>query len=88
MGANRNGGAVELVRQEAVTTGKCLGRRASCIGEGDGLLVDDQFFEGEGHVRKPLKVESREWAVPMRRDSIFSPAGEKIGATGFEPATS
>jgi hypothetical protein len=43
------GGAIELVGQKKVPAREALGQRAHGIREGDGLLIDLELFEGEGH---------------------------------------
>ena len=51
VGGDGQGGAVELVGQEEVPAGEALGQRADGVGEGDGLLVNLELLEGEGHGR-------------------------------------
>ena len=49
VGGDGQGGPVELVGQEEVTSREALGQRADGVGESDGLLVDLELLEGEGH---------------------------------------
>ena len=47
-------GAVELVGKEAVATGEAFGQGAGAVGEVNGLLLDVQLLEHEGHGRTPF----------------------------------
>ena len=49
VGGDGRGGAVELVSEEAVAAGEIFGSQADLVCEIDGLLVDDEFLEREGH---------------------------------------
>ena len=49
VGGDGRGGAVELVSEEAVAAGEVFGSQADLVCEIDGLLVDDELFEREGH---------------------------------------
>lgn len=46
---DREGGAVDLVGEEEVAAGEAFSQRANHIRKGDRLLIDLEFFEGEGH---------------------------------------
>ena len=51
VGGDGEGGAVELVGEEAVAAGEGFGSGADLVCEIDGSLVDDEFLEGESHRR-------------------------------------
>jgi len=71
VGGDGQGGAVELVGQEEVAARNALGQRADGVGEGDGLLVDHQPFESEGHGESISPCpESRKEKVDRRRSLV------------------
>ena len=109
IGGDGNGGSTELVGREAVATWEWFSESTDTISEGNGFLIDDAFFKGEGHGLS--SSESRELRVDRSRCFVSAAAAllsphfsllstlsklllyffgfaEKIGATGFEPATS
>lgn len=47
VGGDRERRPVQLVRQKAVSARELVGQCANMIGEVNGLLVDEQFFETE-----------------------------------------
>jgi hypothetical protein len=50
VGGDGEGRAVELVGEEVLTAWEVLGEGADGVREVYGLLVDLEFFKGEGHV--------------------------------------
>ncbi len=48
----REGGSIELKGEKPVSASEFLGVFADRIGEIDGLLIDQQFLEAEGHERR------------------------------------
>ena len=49
VGGDGNGGSIELVGKEAVATWEWFSEGTDTISEGNGFLIDDEFFKGEGH---------------------------------------
>ena len=52
VGGDGYGCAVELIGEEAVAAGEVLGGGEDLVGEVDGLLVDDEVLDDEGHPRR------------------------------------
>jgi hypothetical protein len=44
---NREGGSVQWINEKTVAAAELLGVAANVVGKVDGLLVDDELFEGE-----------------------------------------
>ena len=61
IGGNGDGGAVQLIGEEAVAARKVLGGGENLVGEVDGLLVKLEVLDGERHAREfSVDRESRE----------------------------
>ena len=60
--------AFQLVGQKAAATWEWLSEGSDTVSEGNGSLIDDQFFKGEGHGLP--SSESRELRVDRRRSSF------------------
>jgi hypothetical protein len=48
-GSDRKGGAIQLVDEEAIAAWEAFGECSNFVGEVDGLLIDLELLEHEGH---------------------------------------
>ena len=59
-------------KKEAVATWEWFGEGTDTVSEGNGFLIDDEFFKGEGH--RLSSNESRELRVDRRRCCVSAAA--------------